>query len=74
MWRKPATHQQPRYHEDRGTSQAVTNFFFLFADSGSVFQNTVSLSLSYFLLNFFFISHPVMDVVCASFWTLIMRK
>lgn len=62
----------------QGNNPGCNYFFFPFFQTlGAVFQNTVSLSLSIFLLFLFFkifFNRPFMDVVCASFRTLIMRK
>lgn len=61
--------------EHTGNNQAGADFFILFSGSGCNLnlQRARLQDFSFFSFNIFF-KHPIMDVACASFWTLIMRK
>lgn len=69
-----ATRERPRGRAHREQS-GWSWFFILFSGSGCNLnlQRARLQDFSFFSFNIFF-KHPIMDVACASFWTLIMRK
>lgn len=69
-----ATREQPRGTARREQS-GWSYFLILFSGSECILKHSelVFKIFSSFPFNIFF-KHPIMDVACASFWTLIMRK